>query len=803
VIGRTISHYRIVEPLGAGGMGHVYLAEDVRLGRKLAVKVLAPKLVTDPERVRRFGLEARAVSALNHPNILTIHDIGQDGDLHFIATEFVDGETLRARLDRGRLEIVQVLEIAIQTGSALSAAHDAGIVHRDVKPENVMLRPDGYVKVLDFGVAKLTGSGFAGGATDGLTRSVMETHPGMVLGTFSYMSPEQARGEAIDARTDVFSFGVVLYEMLARQLPFGGATPADVLGAILYVEPSPVSRVADVPETLARVVSQAISKQPDARYQTMAALVDDLKGVRRQIGEGSIEAPGTSPPPPAHSGALASNATRRDQSRASREMTLSDVEARTAAATPRKRGARRRIDSLAVLPLENVGQDPEMEYLSDGITETMINTLSQVPKLRVMARSTVFRYKGHAQNPQAIGRDLGVKAVLAGRVLHRGDVLVIGAELVDVEDGSQIWGGQFNRRLSGIFELQEELSSEMADTLRLRLTGDQKKRLAKPATRTVDAYQSFLKGRYLMNKRTAQSFADALTHFKEAIAKDPGYAAAFAAMGETYALSVTLGFGLVGRSEAIRSARAAAERSLELDDGLPEAHALAAYLKFRLDWDWQGAENEFKRALELNPGHASSRHAYSLFLGSRGRFDEALREMQRAQQLDPLSLVVAIGVGRILHLAGRFEEALAQYRHVVQMDPSFTRVHFDLGLTLIAMGAYDEAVEAVKKLGTDPGGRPFALILTTISHALAGRHDTARAALATLEERYRAGAMGSDDLTIVYAAIGESSKASQVLQRACEERATALVYVGVEPALAFLRADPECRPMLERAGLII
>ena len=798
VIGRTISHYRIIEALGSGGMGHVYLAEDVRLGRKLALKVLAPKLVTDHERVRRFGQEARAASALNHPNILTIHDIGQDGDVHFIATEFVDGETLRVRLDRGRLEPAQVLEIAIQTGSALAAAHDAGIVHRDVKPENVMVRPDGYVKVLDFGLAKLTASGFTSAVTDRQTRTVMETNPGVVLGTFSYMSPEQARGEAIDARSDIFSLGIMLYEMLSGRLPFDGATPADVLGAILYVEPSPVSRVSSVPDSLARVVGQAIHKRPDARYQTMNALVADLKANRQQIERDSMGVPSTLSSDSAASGSFGSHASGPAHAGAIGAVTPSGAGTGSGVAAPRRRSARRRVDSLAVLPLENASQDPEMEYLSDGITEAMINTLSQLPRLRVMARSTVFRYKGRTQDPQAIGRDLSVRAVLTGRVLHRGDMLLVGAELVDVEDGSQIWGGQFNRRLSGIFELQEELSNEMTDKLRLSLTGEQKKRLAKPATRQVEAYQSYLKGRFLMNKRTPESFARAARHFEEAIATDPGYASAYAGLGETYALSASHGFGLTARPEEIRRARAAAARALELDETLVEAHALAAYLKFRFDWDWTGAELEFKRALELNPGHAPSRHAYAMFLGSRGRFDEAMQEMRRAQQLDPLSLIVASGIGRLLHFEGRFDEALAQYRQVMQMDPTFLRVWFDLGLTLVAKGAYDEAFEGLKKAGS----QPFALMLTTIGQVLAGHRDRATAAIGRLEEHARAGTIGSDEMALLYATLGESRRASQLLERACEERAAALSYVAVEPMMRFLLADSECRPVLERAGLV-
>jgi eukaryotic-like serine/threonine-protein kinase len=772
LIGRTISHYRILEKLGSGGMGEVYLAEDMRLGRKLAIKVLSPRLVTDQDRVRRFGQEARAASALNHPNILTIHDIGQADAVHFIATEFVEGETLRVRLDRGPLDLVEAADIAIQTGSALAAAHDAGIVHRDVKPENVMLRPDGYVKVLDFGLAKLTASAFASGVADGVTRTVMETNPGVVLGTFSYMSPEQARGESIDARSDVFSLGVMLYEMIAGRLPFGGATPADVLGAILYVEPPPVSSIVPVPDPLGRMVGQAMSKRRDARYQTMDELVADLKRARRQIERG----PG--------------------------DVVLSALSSDSTAVPARKRSARRRVDSLAVLPLENASQDPEMEYLSDGITEAMINTLSQLPKLRVMARSTVFRYKGRTQEPQAIGRDLSVRAVLTGRVLHRGDMLVIGAELVDVEDGSQIWGGQFNRRLSGIFELQEEISSEMTEKLKLTLSGEQKKRLTRPPARKVEAYQAYLKGRYLLNKRNADAFGKAVVHFEDAVAKDPAYAAAYAGLGETYALSAAMGFPITTRTEAIRRARAAAARAVQLDDSVVEAQALVAFLRFRFDWDWTGAEIAFKRALELNPGHAPSRHAYAMFLASRGRFEEAMVEMRRAQELDPLSVIAMTGVGRILHFSRRFDDAVAQYRRVIEMDPSFSRVWFDLGLTLIAMRAYDEAIQEVTRADSLFGGLPFTLLLTTLCHALGGQHDRARAAIGTLEKRHREGSVPNDNLAFVYAAVGDSKRASELLERACEERSAALAYAAVEPAMGHMLADPDCRRVLERAGLI-
>jgi len=658
-----------------------------------------------------------------------------------------------------------------------------------------MLRPDGYVKVLDFGLAKLTVSGFASAATDGLTRTVMETNPGVVLGTFSYMSPEQARGEAIDARSDIFSFGIMLYEMIAGRLPFGGATPADVLGAILYVEPTPVSLVSSVPDTLARVVDQAISKPPEARYQTMDGPVADLKAVRRQLERGSTGVLSQLPSDSAMRGPLDSDESRRVQTGVTRAVTPSSERARLGAAPTRRRSAKRRIDSLAVLPLENASQDPEMEYLSDGITEAMINTLSQLPKLRVMARSTVFRYKGRTQEPQAIGRDLSVRAVLTGRVLQRGDMLVIGGtgrrggRIADL--GRPIQSSLFGHLQAAGGHVQRD--DRQAET---ELDGRSKEATGKTGHAGSGRAPGVSKGRYLVNKRTAESFAKAIEHFQAAIATDPSYAAADAGLGETYALSAALGFSLIARPEEIRRARAAAARALELEETLVEGHALVAFLKFRFDWDWTGAELEFKRALELNFGHAPSHHSYAMFLGSRGRFEEALQEMRHAQQLDPLSLIVASGIGRILHFAGRFDEAIAQYRHVIQMDPTFSRVWFDLGLTLMAM--YDEAFQELKKAGS----QPFALMLTSIGQALAGHRDRARAASGRLEAYARAGTIGNDELAMLYAAIGESKRASELLERACDERAAALAYAAVEPVMEFLRTDSECRPVLGRAGLI-
>ena len=661
-----------------------------------------------------------------------------------------------------------------------------------------MLRPDGYVKVLDFGLAKLTVSGLANTAVDGITRSVMETNPGVVLGTFSYMSPEQARGGTVDARSDIFSLGVMLYEMVAGRLPFTGATPADVLGAILYVEALPLSDVSSAPDTLVRVVGQAMSKRSEARHQTMDGLVADLKAVRRQIELLSIGSFSSSPADSAVSVPPDSGTSRRVQSSGSGPVAGSGVGTRAEAAPARKRRARRTVDSLAVLPLANASQDPEMEYLSDGITDSIINTLSQLPKLRVMARSTVFRYKGRPQEPQEIGRALDVRAVLTGRVLQRGDTLTIGAELVDVDDGSQIWGGQFHRRMSGIFELQEEIADEMTDKLRLKLTGDQKKRLARPATREVEAYQAYLKGRFLVNKRTAESCRQSDHPFRGGDRERPWLRGRIRRPGRN--LCPQCGdrprpdcpargasareSSSRPRARARRSARRGAragrvsEISLRLGLGRRRARVQArsraqsgpcAFAS--LVWNVPGVARPVRRSAAGNAARAAARSA----VAGRG-------ERHRAHPA----------------LCCRFDEAIARYRHVIQMDPTFTRVWFDLALTLIATGAYDEAFQELKKVGD----QPFALLLTSIGDGLRGHRDSARAALARLEDYHRAGKLGSDELALVYAAIGESRRASELLARACEESAPALAYAAVEPVMEFLRSDAECRPVLERAGII-
>ncbi len=826
--GDVLAHYRVLSPLGSGGMGQVYLAEDIRLGRKLALKVLSPRALRDTDRLRRFEREARAISALNHPNILTIYDVGQATGLQFIATEYIDGVTLRTLIERGRLAVAHALEIAIQVAQALEAAHAADVMHRDLKPENVMIRADGYVKVLDFGLAKIRttalaahdpnattqpGAGADEQADPEATTRLIETKDGVVMGSFSYMAPEQARGGEMDSRVDLFACGVLLYEMLTGERPFTGATPVDVLGALLYRDPTPLAHLIPIPHALDRIVTTALRKDRDLRYQSSSQLLQELQAFRRLLESGhdivterpesTMTLPTPAPQPtqsmPPMPLAAAAGTTRFIERR------RNPHPAPPAVKTPppaRRRRARRVIDSLAVLPLVNHSDNQELDYLSDGLTESLINNLSQLPRLRVMARSTVFRYKGQHADPQAAGRDLAVQAVVTGRVAQRGDSFVVGAELVDVEDGAQLWGTMVNRRHSDVFVLQADISRELTEALRLRLTRDERKRLSKRHTVNAEAYQVYLRGRYFLNKRTGEALAEARVLFERAVREDPAYALAYAGLADCCALIATS-----NRTSSIAvlvdQARAAAASALEQDPELAEGHASLAFIKFRFDWDWDGAEAQFRRAIELNPGHAPSRHWFALFLASRARCDVALTEIRRALELDPLSLIIQSGLGRILHFCGRFDEAVSQYEHVLQTDPTFAPAHIDFAFTRLARNEFALArmeLDLAEALAGPAGPISTIVILRGTCAAREGRLADARAAVDELHARYTRGAAGPDDLAMMAAVIGDYRKALKWLKEACDRRGPFLGYVGVEPAMAPLHHDPECRALLQSHG---
>jgi serine/threonine-protein kinase len=769
--GDVLAHYRVVAPLGSGGMAQVYLAEDVRLGRRLALKVLSTRAVRDEERVQRFEREARAISGLNHPNILTVYDVGHDGGMQFIATEYIEGQTLRTVLERGAIELRQALTIGIQIAEAVAAAHGAGVIHRDLKPENVMIRADGYVKVLDFGLAKLASEDTFAGPSEASTR-LAKTRDGIIMGTFNYMAPEQARGNDLDPRADLFALGVLLYEMLAGRAPFGGPTAADVVGAILFRDPEPLTSLVGVPEEVERIVTTALQKNRDERYQTCTDLLQDLRAAARTIDSG-IEV--------ARAVAVAAPVTRT------------------------RRRARRTINRLAVLPLSHAsgagdkGNNDALDYFADGLTESLINNLSQIPRLRVMARSTIFRFKGQHTDPRTIGRELGVQAVLTGRVAHRASGFVVSAELVDVDDGSQLWGTTLSRPDADVVVLQAEISEELTRALRLRVSRAEASRLRKRHTVNPEAYQLYLRGRYFLNSRTGDSLRHAQTLFEAAIVEDPKYALAHAGLADCCALiAVSLRTAAVGT--LVDYARGAAMNALRLDDGLAEGHASMAFVKFRFEWDWPGAEAEFTRAIELNAGHAPSRQWYAMFLASRARFDEGLAQMRRALELDPLSLIIQSGIGRILHFAGRLDEAIAQFEHVLQINARFGQAHVDLALTRMARGELDAARGELARASEQLGDVSTIVLLNACCAVREGHLDEGRASFVELRRRYDRGLAGADDLAMVAAVLGDWPAAITWLTEACTQRAPFLGYVDVEPAMAPLLQDAACRDLLRRHG---
>jgi serine/threonine-protein kinase len=783
--GDVLGHYRVIAPLGAGGMGQVFLAEDTRLGRKLALKVLAPQSFATADLIERFDREARTVSALNHPNIITMYDTGQIGGMRFIATEFIEGKTLRTLLGRGRMDVRQSLEIAAQVAQALVAAHDAGVVHRDLKPENVMLRHDGYVKVLDFGLAKLSGI-VTSPRNVGAARA-LETAAGIVMGTVRYMAPEQARGQEVDARTDLFALGVVLYEMLAGATPFTGATAADTIGALLRQDPPPI---ADVPDDVNRIALTALRKDRRERYQSGARLLDALRSAQRALesrcGAATLLMPWT-PPMPASNGPMAGAPTPGTQPT---ETTV----------TPRRRHARRTPRSLAVLPIAADHEHADHQYIAEGLTESLINSLSQMPRLRVMARSTVVRCcSTDVDDPRAVGRELGVQAVLTGRLTQRGETFAVSVALIDVEDGTQLWGTILHRPPRDLFTLQADIAHELTAALSVRLTREQKQRLARRHTASASAYRLYLRGRYLCNQRTRPALEEAQMLLEQAVTDDADYALAYAALADCCAL-LAVSLRPSSSGPTIRKAREAAFKALALDDGLAEGHASLAFIAFRFDWDWPRAEAEFVRALALNPGHAPSRQWHAMFLAARSRLDAALAEMQAALELDPLSLVVQTGVGRILHFARRFEDAVIQYNHVLQTNPSFGQAHLDLALTHLATGQLAAARECLERAERLMGRVSTIMVVRGVCAVREGRADEARSILAELQSWSQRSDTGIGDLACLAAELGDWGLALPWLREACAMHAAFIAYVDVEPVMSPLLENPESRALLRPYG---
>lgn len=803
LVGRKISHYEVVAAIGAGGMGEVYLAKDLQLGRNVALKLLPSRFAQDEDRLRRFQQEARTASALNHPNILTIYEFGQVDSTPFIATEYIEGETLRKRIARSGLGLSDALYISSQVAAALSAAHAAGVVHRDIKPENLMMRSDGYVKVLDFGLAKLTEKAIV----DSTGSTLLDTDAGIVMGTVHYMSPEQARGKKVDARTDIWSLCVVLYEMVTGHVPFEGETASDVVSMILQKEPAPLARFSpEVPSELEGIVTKALRKDREDRYQVVNDMLLALKTLMQRL---EFEAElGRSPESVKNLARTSSTSSR--------------------SATSKKQRSGKAISSLAVLPLTIMSTDSETEYLADGIAESIINNLSQLPKLRVVPRATAFRYKGREADPQEVGGTLNVQAVLMGRVVQRGDSLNIQVELVDIANDSQVWGEQYHRRISDILAVQEEISQEISDKLRIKLTPEQKKKLAKRSTENTEAYKLYLKGRYFWNKRTPENLQKAVTYYQQAVDVDPKYALAYAGLADCYMLLGWVEMGVFPPREVMPRAKAAALKALELDDTLAEAHTSLAFIVERYDWDWPAAEKEYKRAIKLNPNYSTAHHLYAGHLIWTGRTTEGIGEAEKAQNLSPLSPMEITELGWMLYFSRQYERAIKQFQQALELDPSFRSAHLGLGLThvqkLMFRGAaglqnvvsrsvlglalayvqkriFREAIAEFQKAMALSEHSALRISLKGLIHILSGERNEAVKAIEDLRGLSEQGYVPPYYSVVLYLALGEKDQAFEWLEKAYDERSDFLVFLGQDPLFDSLRSDPRFADLARRVGL--
>ena len=822
--GTRLSRYEIKSKLAEGGMGEVYLAWDSELNRTVAVKVLHQAVAANEQRIRRFIQEAQAASALNHPHILTIYEIGSSGNRRFIATEFIDGDTLRKRINNGSQNLNELLEFAIQTAGALSAAHTAGIVHRDIKPDNIMVRRDGYVKVLDFGLAKLAEP--AGFASDGEapTKALVNTREGTVMGTANYMSPEQARGTEVDARTDLWSLGVVLYEMITGKPPFAGETATDSISLILQKDPVPLTRyVKDIPPELERIVSKALTKDREERYQTAKDLLIDLRNLKRKL-EVDAELGRTAPPElpeplPTASGLAATTASSTSQPAvSSAEYLFSEIRRHKIAAGVgavvllaavlgisfylHARNSEVAIESIAVLPFQNRNSEPDTEYLSDGLAESLIYRLSQLPNLKVSPTSSVFSYKNKEIDPVTVGNKLGVNAVLSGRIVQRGDYLTISAELVDVRQNKLLWGEHYERKMSEVLQTQREIAREIVDKLKLRVSVDEKG-LTKSYTENNEAYQLYMKGRFYWNKRTAYALHKSVEFYEQAIQQDPKFALAYAGLADTYSL---LGGPEAGGDmapiETLPKAKAAALKAIELDSSLAEPHVSLGHVSYFYDRDWRKAESEFKRAIELKPNYPVAHHWYAILLSTiPGRLPEALTEIRRALELDPTSSIINAWYGRILGVAGQLDEAIEQLRKTVELDPNFNLAHYRLGQAYAEKRMYNEAIDEFNKLFNLPDGRRSGLMGLAHAYALAGRREEAQKTLNELFELSKHEYVSPGQIGIIYTALGEKDKAFEYLEKGNKVYDLNLMRMKVESRFDPLRSDPRFADLVKRIGL--